>query len=68
MALRTALIWAVLRAARTAPATGRHRRPPWAVRAAVAARDRTRFVIGIPAPHERYRPAHAARPAAVYGP
>ena len=60
MALRIALTWAALRAALTAPATGRHRRSPWAVRAAVAARDRTQYVFGVPAPADRYRPAHAA--------
>ena len=72
MALKTALMWAKLRAALTAPATGRHRRPPWAVRAATAARERARYVFGIPAPPDRYRPAPAARrtprPATAYGP
>ena len=72
MALRIALMWAALRAALTAPSIGRHRRPPWAVRAAVAARDSVRYVFGSPAPADRYRPAHAARrtarAVAAYGP
>lgn len=68
MALRIMLMGAALRAILTASATGRHRRPPWAVRAATAARDRARYVFGIPAPADRYRPAHAARPAAAYSP
>jgi len=72
MALRFALTLAALRAALTAPTAGRHRRPSWAVRAATAARERARFVIGIPDPHQRYRPVHAARrtrrPALAYGP
>lgn len=64
MALRFALTLAALRVALTAPATGCHRRPGWARRAATAARERARFVVGIPDPDQRYRPAHAARRAA----
>ena len=61
MALRFALTLAALRAALTAPATGRHRRPAWAVRAATAARERVRYVFGVPDPADRYQPTHAAR-------
>ncbi len=61
MALRFALILAALRAALTAPALGRHRRPRWAARAAFAAQERARYVFGVPDPADRYRPAHAAR-------
>lgn len=62
MALRFALTLAALRAALTAPANGRHRRPRWAIRATAAARERIRYVFGVPDPTDRYRPAHAARP------
>jgi hypothetical protein len=62
MALRFASTLAALCAALTAPATGCHRRPGWVRRAATAARERARFVVGIPDSDQRYRPAHAARP------
>ena len=72
MVLRFALMLAALRAAVTAPALGRHRRPPWPVRAATAARHYARYVFAIPEPDQRYRPAHAAgrtrRPTPAYGP
>lgn len=61
MILKLTLTVAALRAALTAPATGRHRRPRWPARIATAAREYARFILGIPDTGQHYRPAHAAR-------
>jgi hypothetical protein len=51
------LTLAAVRTALTTPSTGRHRREPLWRRATAA----LRFVLGIPDPADRHRPAHARR-------
>jgi len=55
LALIVALV--AVRAALSAPGTGRHRRAPWPRRAAAA----LRFALGIADPADRHRAAHARR-------
>lgn len=57
MPLTVFLTLAAVRAALTAPGTGRHRRERWYRRATAA----LRFVLGIPDPDARHHPAHALR-------
>lgn len=57
MPLTLTLTLAAVRAALTAPGTGRHRRERWHRRAAAA----LRFIAGIPDPDQRHHPAHARR-------
>ena len=57
MSLTVSLTLAAVRTALTTPGCGHHRREPRWHRAAAA----LRFVLGIPDPADRHRPAHARR-------
>ena len=61
MTLILTLALGAVRAALTAPAAERHRRPAWPQRAAHGFAWRARYVAGLPDPDTRYRAAHAAR-------